>query len=218
MIKNNSFLIRVFGVASLACICMLILRIVFYESLMYAFLAWNLFLAWLPFLAALLLTKESAKGRGAKTLFCIFLFWLLFFPNSPYIITDLVHLKLNSRAPAWFDSLLIVLYAWTGLLLGFSSLFKVHKFLDQRFSKWKTWFVILVVIGMSGYGIYLGRFERWNSWDVLTDPAGLFSNISGHFIHPFKNAGVLITSLLFTVFLLVGYLTTFAMINSGKHE
>lgn len=218
MNKRDSLLIRMFAIASLACLFMITLRITFYGSTRYIFLVWNLFLAWIPFLISLLLSSSEARKRNKFLVSGILLSWLLFFPNSPYIVTDLIHLKLQSKAPIWFDSLLVILFAWTGLMLGFCSLYKVHVFIEKYFSRYVCWGLILSVIVLCGYGIYLGRFERWNSWDVVTDTGALFSEIGNHIIHPFRHISVLIISMLFTSFLFIGYLTTFTLIRAGNHE
>jgi uncharacterized membrane protein len=109
--------------------------------------------------------------------------WVLFFPNSPYILTDLFHLGTSSRAPIWFDLILILSYAGTGLLFGFISLIDLEKILSNFFSKGKIVFIIISFLFLSGFGIYIGRYLRWNSWDVINNPVPLFSDI----IHRFGN-------------------------------
>lgn len=94
--------------------------------------------------------------------------WLLFFPNAPYILTDLFRLRLKSSMPIWFDLILILSFAWTGLLFGFLNLWDIEKIL-QNFIK-RTYVIIIsvVLLFIGSFGIFVGRFLRWNSWDIVS--------------------------------------------------
>jgi len=113
----------------------------------------------------------------------ILLVWFLFFPNSPYIITDLLHLKGYQQNILWFDSLLIFVYASTGVLLSLNSLQIAKQIFNNYLGKTKTWIILLVIILLSGFGIYLGRYCRLNSWDLFNQPLWFF----GRIVHQFEN-------------------------------
>jgi uncharacterized membrane protein len=115
-------------------------------------------------------------------------FWLLFFPNAPYILTDLIHLEGMKDASLWFDLILILSFAWTGLLFGLLSLMDIEKLLNQFFSKKLVHFIVIVLLFVGSFGVYLGRFLRWNSWDIISDPFGLFFDIGHRVLNPFQFA------------------------------
>jgi len=112
--------------------------------------------------------------------------WILFFPNSPYILTDLFHLRMQSPAPIWFDLVVILSFAWTGLMFGFISLMDIESILYKYIS---PIFVNIISVGflfIAAFGIYLGRYLRWNSWDIISNPFGLFNDVISRFVDPFK--------------------------------
>ena len=212
--KASSSLITL-GLSSLASIALLAVRIAATSKITYIFFAWNLFLAWIPIAVSLLLPQIKNK-YGA---FILFLCWLAFFPNSPYIITDIVHFHPRG-VPLWYDMILFLSFTWNGLVLGFFSLYNVQIFFDTQFGKIKSWLMVLAAILLCGFGIYLGRYERWNSWDMLTDPFDLLRSIFIKMIHPFRFKEVYGISLLFSGFLLCAYLTLFSFtkIQHGEKQ
>ncbi len=197
---------------------LLIMRLTFSSSANYIFLAWNLVLAWVPFVAALGLTyMQSHRFRwpGAIALLCL---WLLFLPNAPYIITDFLHLRPRAGAPYWFDISLITAFAWNGLLLGFTSIKLVHKFLEERFSKKVSLASILFALLLCGFGVYLGRYERWNSWDIISDPFSLAADIMNMIVHPFRHPRMVGMTLMFFAFMTIGYFTINSIGNLNKNQ
>jgi len=137
-------------------------------------LVWNLFLAWLPLWLALGLEWWSQSerprpitgvGLGAS--------WLLFFPNAPYLLTDLVHVGAKGRPHYWVDLVLILVFALAGLVLGFVSLFIVQRLVARRFGWAAGWGFVSIIALLCGFGVYAGRFLRWNSWDVIASPWSL---------------------------------------------
>jgi uncharacterized membrane protein len=100
----------------------------------------------------------------------VFVGWLLFFPNAAYIVTDMVHLKTRDPIPRWFDWILITAYTWTGLFLGYVSLTLLHLRVRGAFGRMTGWGFVAAMLGLGSFGIYVGRFFRWNSWDVFTRP------------------------------------------------
>ena len=166
-------------------IALFLTRVKITNSLYYGFLVWNLFLAAIPYLISQYMLARSETIKSAKVLFWVgFTAWLLFLPNSPYIITDLVHLHDSSSNLLWLDMFLVFVFALNGLLLGLLSLLDIGQLLRSRFSATLTAFIIFTVCLLSGYGIYLGRFLRFNSWDILTNPRTLFLEIFGSLNEP----------------------------------
>lgn len=168
---------------SLFCFGISLTRYFITGTKVFLFLNWNLFLAFIPWLLSSVIV---IKGIDKKfILILLILSWLVFFPNSPYILTDLFHLRLRSSAPIWFDLIVILSFAWTGLIYGFTSLMDIEVLLKKYLKeKWIN-FTIVLFLFLSGFGIYLGRYLRWNSWDILTNPFELSSDIIDRFVNPF---------------------------------
>jgi uncharacterized membrane protein len=123
-------------------------------------------------------------NRVEKGVGFLCLVWLLFFPNAPYILTDLFHLRHRAEVPIWYDLILIIAFAWTGLLYGFFSLLDIEQ--KRPFALSQTLHIVFIVglLFLSGFGIYIGRFLRWNSWDVVSHPLGIFTDVFDRFINP----------------------------------
>jgi len=141
----------------------------------YGFLIWNLFLAWIPFLISYF-TYTIMRNRSQILIIIPIaaFFWLLFFPNAPYLLTDFQHLAGQWRdLPVWYDVMMLVWFAFTGLLLGMVSLFLMHDVVRREFGGGSGWAFVITVAGLSSVGIYAGRFLRWNSWDIFSNPAGM---------------------------------------------
>ncbi|MCW3083054.1 MAG: hypothetical protein JWP12_420 [Bacteroidetes bacterium] len=206
------------AISSALCVMLLYARVQWSGNLHYVFLVWNLFLAWVPFLCAFFLSEAKNNNRSKYLLIALFGAWLLFFPNSPYIITDLFHLKQNMGIPLWFDLVLILSFAWNGLLLGFSSLLEVQRILKMYLNiKWVHLFIMGLMI-LCSFGIYLGRYPRWNSWDIISNPVALFADIFNMLIHPFHNTRMVGVTFFFSLFLIAGYQTLDALIRNFKKE
>ena len=190
-------------------IAMLGARIWYSGHITYSFLQWNLFLAWIPLFSALglwALQQRQRRGTGVVGVL-LFLCWLAFFPNAPYIVTDFLHLTERNQVPLWYDLLLICSFAWNGLVVGFTSLWIVQTVIAGRWGQGLSWLIVAGTLAVSGYGIYLGRFLRWNSWDLLTNPHLLANEIFQHVTNPFAHPRTLVMTLLFSSFLTLAYLT-----------
>lgn len=148
------------------------------ESTWLRFLIWNLFLAWLPFWFGLAVTW-CIRQRRTWGAWLFGLLWFLFFPNAPYILTDLMHIR-ASRWSLWFDTLLLTVYALHGLFLGLVSLDMMHRQLRRLLGNTWSWMAIGTMVGLSGFAIYLGRFLRINSWNVFTHPGNLLQLLYDH--------------------------------------
>jgi uncharacterized membrane protein len=168
-------------------------RVLVTHSNTYLFLLWNLFLAFLPLCAAIYAERKKMRSWS---LIGVSAMWLAFFPNAPYLITDLYHLAHFRGVPLWYDALLLFTSAFTGLAMGFISLQLMEKswryvWREKVFKKYSTqmrWRYRAALVGfvffLSGFGVYLGRVLRWNSWDVLTDSKGLVSDIAVRVVNP----------------------------------
>ena len=185
--------------ASILAATMVALRILYSGESRFVFLAWNLFLAWLPLVFAWL----AYRYRVTAVIYGPF--WLLFFPNAPYLVTDLVHLRPSAYAPLWYDAILLFIFALTGLLLGVLSLYLMQTTVARRWGKWMSWLFVIVATGLSGYGVYLGRFLRWNSWDIFTQPRPLAYDIVNSLTNPQFFPKTYTVTLSLTVLMLFAY-------------
>lgn len=164
-------------------ICVLIgCRIIYTSGMQHVFLIWNIFLAWIPYSTSSYFNMYERKQKW-KQLF-LFCSWLLFFPNALYIITDLVHLQDGGHAPVWFDAILLFTCSMLGLIMAFVSLNNAEKYLAKKLSRRALSFIMPVIIFISSFGVYLGRFERWNSWDIIHSPVALGEEVLTFFIFP----------------------------------
>lgn len=198
--------------ASAVCVALVIARIVYTGKLRYAFLAGNLFLAWLPLVFALLACESIRDGKRPRwQFFCLSAAWLLFFPNAPYIFTDLIHLTRGYFTPFWTDMMLILSCALTGLVLGFVSLYLMQSVVTQRYGRVKGWAFIVLMVSLSSVGIYLGRFLRFNSWDVVANPIKIYHGISGWLSDPLADSTTFVFPLLFATFLFIAYVMLYAL-------
>ncbi len=182
---------------------------------MYGFLCWNLFLAWIPWFAGQAFRAASQRRASAVLQLGWFALWLLFLPNAPYIATDLLHLAPRPSVPLWYDLALLLSFAGTGLLLGYVSIIDVQTAVEERFSRGMGWGVAAGSLFLSGFGIYLGRFLRWNSWEVLTEPAGLFRDISDRLLNPTSHPRAYAVTLILGSSLLLGYVALRSLVATS---
>jgi uncharacterized membrane protein/diacylglycerol kinase len=153
----------------------------------YLFLVWNLFLGIVPYFISEWLYRNIVVLKHRVKTSLLMLLWLLFIPNSFYIVTDLFHLEEFNAAPKWFDLLLIFSFAWNGLLLGVLSIRKIEMILSAMAGKSFSLLIILVVMWLNAFGVYIGRYLRYNSWDVFVQPFSLFGEMLNVVIHPLQN-------------------------------
>ncbi len=179
-------------------------RVYFSGSLLFIFLVWNIFLAWIPFTISYYLDKPIIDKKWKKIL--LFGIWLLFFPNALYIITDLVHLEIDTAVPKWFDAILLFTSSVVGLMMAFISLYRVEKFLAERINEKKIPLLIVGILFLGSFGVYLGRFLRWNSWDIIKDPLGLLTTIVQRFVFPFDHLRTWGVTIMLTILFYLLYL------------
>jgi uncharacterized membrane protein len=172
---------------TMCCIGLSLFRVGYSGSIKYVFLNWNLFLAFVPWFLTSLIHVFPHWQERRSLLWFLGLSWLLFFPNAPYIFTDLFHLNSGSNMPIWFDLILILAFAWTGILFGFLSLWDFENLLSKRIhTKWIP-YISLGLLFLSSFGVYLGRYLRWNSWDVLNKPGAILYDVGSRVVHPFEH-------------------------------
>jgi len=196
--------------ATLISLVLFRLRTLLSGSIDYAFLVWNLFLAWIPLGLAYAISTYTGRRRSPLmfSLPAIMLLWLIFFPNAPYLLTDFQHLGIpRSGVPLWFDTLLLIWFAWTGLLIGLVSLFLMHGFVRREFGRLVGWFFVTGVGFLTGLGIYIGRFLRWNSWDLFLDPLVRMSDFMYYASHPSMRSIMFIGA--FSAFFLFSYISLY---------
>lgn len=173
----------------------------------YLFLVWNLFLAFVPYVVSQwLYTHSWVAANRAKLIFLVIL-WLSFVPNSFYIITDLFHLDQFNSAPKWFDLLLIFSFAWNGLLLGIVSVRKTEMVLEIIIGRGFSLLIIFIVMWLNAFGIYIGRYLRYNSWDIIMQPFSLFREMFELLFHPLTNKMEWGMIGVYAVFMTVFYIT-----------
>jgi uncharacterized membrane protein len=182
-------------------------RVYYSGSRNYTNLFINLFLAWLPYLFSLIASWVYAINSRRWGLILLFgFFWLIFFPNAPYIVTDFYHLDSRPPVPLWFDISLIAIFAFTGCFLAIASLRGIHRIIEGFMGKIIGWIFALCALGIASLGVYLGRFGRYNSWDILLSPKSVLKVITANILNPLDNLGFLGFTLMFTSILLVFYL------------
>lgn len=188
--------------------CLLLLgRMIATGSLEYIFLPWNLFLAFVPYCITWWMARNVSIIENKIKLFIALTAWLLFIPNSFYIITDLVHFTHIRTAPKWFDLLMIFSFAWNGILCGIISLRRVETFIALLRGKQFPVLIVFGVMWLCAFGVYIGRFLRYNSWDVITDPFALAGEILNMIIHPYANGYAWGMTLCYSIFMTFIYFT-----------
>ena len=188
-------------------IIIMLIRVKMTHQITFMFLLWNLFLACIPYAISLLVIKSKYIQKSFFLLSISLLLWLAFLPNAPYIITDLIHLKYHPKTILLFDLFLISSFAINGLLFGIYSLSNIHHVIQNIVNSKIACYGIVACSFLSGYGVYLGRYLRFNTWDLLTNPTHLLQNC----IHSFSNPTTWGITLCFG-----GLLTILFMVTKNK--
>jgi len=169
----------------------------------FAYFIWNLFLAWLPLLFALwLVTTLRRKLWSSWEAIIASVLWLLFLPNSFYMVSDFIHLDELKRVDIVYDAIMFTSFIFVGVFLGLGSLYLVHREFRRRFTRVGSTAWLAAIMLICSFAIYLGRDLRWNSWDVFTNPGGLLFDVSDRLIHPGADPQMLPT--VFGFFVLIG--------------
>ncbi len=191
---------------SLFVFALIAFRIVYTHTSFHIAIAWNLFLAWIPLVAALIAANRARTGGFAPGFVAAVAIWLIFLPNAPYMITDLKYAGYSNDVPVLYDVLLLAAAAWTGLVLGLASLLLIHAIARRLIGSIKAWLLVVAVLALCSFGIYLGRVQRVNSWDVFVRPVALAHGASGAALH----LRPLALTILFTCFLVATYLVLYS--------
>lgn len=178
-------LIQAFCFANGVGLLLFFVRVVGAENFRFWFLFWNLLLAAVPLVFSILLVRNLRKMRWMswQNVSLTFL-WLGFLPNSFYIATDLIHIHLTGEINILFDVVLFLSCIFNGYVLGFVSLYMVHRELLRHTSRERAHTAIALVLLACSFAIYLGRYLRWNTWDVLVHPVGILFDVSNRIINP----------------------------------
>jgi uncharacterized membrane protein len=139
--------------------------------------------------------------------------WLVFIPNTFYILTDLFHLGENGLAPKWYDLLLLLSFAWNGMLMGILSIRQMEKIFLEKCKTKNVWLFIYPVMWLNALGVYIGRYLRFNSWDIITSPFNLVLDIVDLLMHPLANKNAFVMVLSYAIFMTLIYLTIKKMSN-----
>ncbi|HYH13850.1 MAG TPA: DUF1361 domain-containing protein [Flavisolibacter sp.] len=202
---NKSGLYQILFLLTAFCVLMVGFRIIYTGEGMFAFLVWNLFLAYLPYSLSSFIAKKNKQL--SKPLFVLLLvIWLLLIPNSFYIITDLFHLRDRIVVPLWYDLALIIAFAWNGLMVGILSVRQVERTLQSRWHI-HEWLFVLPLMYLNALGIFIGRYLRFNSWDIVSNPLALISDVGYLLIHPIRNRFDWSMIICFALLLSIIYLT-----------
>lgn len=216
MILHNYKLNQFLALNSLFCILLLLFRVYVTGSLFYGFLIWNLFLAAIPYFISTALSKTVWLKKQTLVLLVVLGIWLLFLPNAPYLITDLMHLRHAKSSLSWLDPFMLFAFAWNGLILGLLSMHQVFQILTEKWNRTVAKRLLFVVVFLCGFGIYLGRFQRWNSWELFSDPIILLKDCFQSISNPLYRTRTLGITLGFGIFLWVLFLTTTSFFNIKK--
>lgn len=203
------------GTISLLCFSFSIFRFIYTDTKVFLFLNWNLFLAFVPWAVTSITILKPNIQSYKITIIILLAVWLLFFPNAPYILTDLFHLRLKSSMPKWFDLILILSFAWTGLVFGFLSLWDIEKILTKSLNQVWISIISISLLFIGSFGIYLGRFLRWNSWDIIGEPFNLLYDITDRLINPFDHPRTWGVTIFMGIFLNMIY-WTFRMVKKRE--
>lgn len=192
-------------IASALCLALELFCEWHYDTKAYRFLLWNLMLAWIPLLLGVLIYLRWRRGASILELGLIIAMWLLFLPNAPYVATDLMHLQRTPATPLWVDGAMLAGFACTGMVLGLESVHLVHAVVRQRRGALAGWCSVVVVLSLASAGIFLGRFLRWNSWDVLVRPGERLAQLMSHLSDPSAVARAAAVTLVLTSLLTIAY-------------
>lgn len=210
MTKREPALVRLLLSSALS-VLFVVVRAVLVGHASYLFLLWNLYLAWCPYLLARLIANRTRANASSGFLCFLWATFVGFLPNAPYLVTDLMHLQGKTSAPYWFDALMFASFAWSGLVLGVASVRQTAQVVRDRVSPFAGTAYVIVVSALSAYGIYLGRFLRFNTWDAAIHPFSVGRELLAPLVHPREHAFVWLFTAAFSAF----FLATYASLSSS---
>ena len=194
LFKNFETIFTLFS-ATVLSILLLAIRLKVTHSFFLLFLVWNLFLAAVPYIISSYVVHTTSLAKFAKA--GLLILWMLFLPNAPYIVTDFIHLSHAEASFKIYDTLLIGVFAISGLLFYVVSVRQVVTTFSQFLKRWQLFAINWLIPFLCAFGIYLGRVLRWNSWDILSNPVGLLQDILEPITKPFLHSQVWVFIILF---------------------
>jgi len=203
LVQTRFRTLSLISVALTFSVILLMLRMKLNKSFFFLFLIWNVFLAIIPYTITMYLSTKPNLSTFKLTLWS--LVWLAFLPNAPYIVTDLIHIRIGSDSLLWLDILVILSFALSGLLLFYMSILDMQKLVKSKFEKLPIEAISISILFLCGFGVYLGRFLRYNSWGIISQPHLLFLDILDIIVAPFQHYEAWLFTLGFGLFLVVGY-------------
>lgn len=198
---------RIMSLSMLFGVLMVFVRILYTGDRGFLFLLWNLFLAYIPYFISGWLSRTPSWAAYPRKFGLVFIAWLLFIPNTFYILTDLFHLGNHAGAPLWYDLLLIISFAWNGLMLGILSIRQMEKIVALYLPGKADWVFLYPIMMLNALGVYIGRYLRFNTWDVITNPFGLVSDIAQLVWHPLQYREAWAMVICFSVLMTLVYTT-----------
>ena len=202
--------------SALAC-GILAARIAQAHRLNYLFLIWNLILAWVPY--AWSLWADASQRRHPRAWWRLIVpgaLWLLFLPNAPYLVTDLVHLYERPPVPLWYDIGLLAAFILSGCFLAVVSLHIMQALVRRVAGSLASWLFVGIAMGLSGLGVYLGRVQRWNSWDILFYPRDVLADATRPLLNPASHLHPLALSALFAAVIFICYVMYLSAYQGGR--
>src|SRR6185503_8094275 len=216
--RHNVAVFVLLNVACAVCIGLVAARVAYSDSPRHLGLVWNLFLAWIPFILAYVAHAVSWRRIWLYLVIPVVAFlWLIFFPNAPYMLTDLQDLaRVSTSAPLWYDVIIVVWCSWTAMLLGIVSLYLMQNIVLRTFGRFIAWVFVFVNSVLSSFGIYIGHFVRLNSWDILQNPAETAMDILGVIIDPSRRLAAFTLS--YTFFFMFVYLLLYSFSHMLREQ
>ena len=206
-------------VSSLASVLLYVISTHYYGAGPFWFLNWNLVLAWLPLGLVLLLKRyiksnpwASWRGGILTTL------WLIFLPNSFYLISDFIHLGFAGHGQTFYYVIMLFSYSFTGLMLGFTSVYILHQELLNRLKYNSAHTCIALVLLICSFAVYLGRYLRWNTWDIVLHPVGVVFDVSDRVINPVAHGQTFQVTAMFFILLSSTYFTLWHLAQAVRQN
>jgi uncharacterized membrane protein len=218
ILSNYKGLISALLIANSVSLLLFLLRVIDSGNFRYWFLIWNLILAWLPLLFAMGLVLRLRKTRWSDGInILLSILWLAFLPNSFYIVSDLIHLQTTVEVSVLYDAVLFTSFIINGFISGYLSVYFIHIELIKRLGARTAHTIIGLVFFLCGFAIYLGRVLRWNSWDIITNPASLAFDVSEQVVNQAAQSRASVTTISF--FILIGgvYMALWQLIKARKN-
>ncbi len=187
------------------------MRALYSRETTFLILIWNLFLAYIPFFISSLIKIRTGSQKSGSPTFVAVVVWFIFFPNAPYILTDFFHLYQREGIPLWFDLVILALFAWNGMIIGFLSLKDMQQMVELKYSRKFGWLFVLVVLIAGSFGVYMGRFLRYNSWDVVVIPTCLARDMTGIVLSPVQHKNAFGMTAGMALFLITSYYTFYRL-------